>query len=73
MALLFLPGVRGGQVIGATDKDGIDVSDRPVSVQDLCVTYCHVLGINPHDEYMTADQRPLKLVEGGEVIQELFS
>jgi hypothetical protein len=66
-------GVRGGQVIGATDKDGLDVTDRPVGVPDLFVTYCHVLGIDPHEEYTTSDARPIKLVEGGEVIRELFA
>ena len=66
-------GVRGGQVIGATDNDGINVTDRPVGVQDLFVTFCQVLGIDPHDEYLTTDRRPIKIVEGGEVISELFS
>ena len=31
-------GIRGGQVIGATDRDGVSVTDRPVSVQDLFLT-----------------------------------
>lgn len=66
-------GVSGGQVIGATDFDGVDVVDRPISVQDLCVSFCRVLGINPRDEYHTTDARPIKLVDGGEVIPELFS
>ena len=65
-------GVRGGQVIGATDKDGTDVTDRPVGVQDLFVSFCKVLDIDPRDEYHTTDARPIKLVEGGEVISELF-
>jgi len=66
-------GVQPGRVIGATDKDGIDVTDRPISVPDLYTTFCHVLGMNPHDEYVTAEDQPLKLVEeGGEVIKELF-
>ena len=66
-------GVRGGQVIGATDRDGMKVTDRPVSVQDLFVSFCHVLGMNPHDEYVTSDDRPLKLVEGGTLVKELFA
>src|SRR5262249_32246328 len=37
-------GVRGGRVIGATDKDGVDVTDRPVGVADLYVSFCKVLG-----------------------------
>jgi len=60
-------------VIGATDKDGIKVTERPVSVPDLFCSFCQVLGLNPHDEYKTTDNRPLKLVEGGKVVTELFS
>lgn len=66
-------GVRGGQVIGATDADGIDVIDRPIGVSDLCVTLCRVMGMKPDEEYRTSDSRPVKLVEGGEIIRELFS
>ena len=66
-------GVRGGQVIGATDPDGIDVTDRPIGVADLCQTLCHVMGMRAEEEYRTTDNRPIKIVEGGAVIQELFS
>ena len=65
-------GVRGGQVIGATDPDGIKVTDRPVSVQDLFQSFCHVLGIDPKHEYLTTDRRPIKNVDGGQIIRELF-
>ena len=65
-------GVRMGQVIGATDKDGQKVTDRPVGVQDLFVTFCKVLGLDPHSEYVTDQDQPLKLVEGGKLITELF-
>src|SRR5262245_37620879 len=43
-------GVRGGQVIGATDPRGIEVADRPVSVSDLFCTFCRALGIEPRTE-----------------------
>jgi hypothetical protein len=65
-------GVKVGQVIGATDKDGIDVTERPVAVQDLFVTFCHFLGMNPADEYITPEEQPLHLVKGGELIKELI-
>ena len=65
-------GVKMGQVIGATDKDNVKVTDRPIGVPDLFVTFCHVLGLDPHDEYFTDQNQPLKLVEGGELIKELF-
>ncbi len=65
-------GVKVGQVIGATDKDGVEVTDRPVSVQDLFVTFCKVLGFDPNDEYYTNEDQPLHLVKGGEAVAELF-
>ena len=64
-------GVKMGQVIGSTDAEGVHITDRPISIPDLFVTFCHFLGLNPHDEYTTDQNMPLKLVEGGEVIKEL--
>ena len=65
-------GVKMGQVIGATDKDGVAVTDRPVSAQDLFVSFCHVLGLDPRSEYHTDEDQPLHLVKGGKLIKELF-
>jgi hypothetical protein len=65
-------GIKMGQVIGATDKDGVDVSAQPISVPDLFVSFCKVLGIDPTEEYKTNDRRPVALVEGGQAISELF-
>lgn len=66
-------GVKPGVVLGATDKDGLDVTERPVGVSDLYVTFCHSMSIDPEDEYYTPENQPLKLVkEGGKLITELF-
>jgi len=66
-------GIQPGRVIGATDKDGLDVTERPVSVPDLYMTFCHSLGIDHEKEYITAENQPLKLVdEGGKPVEELF-
>lgn len=65
-------GVKVGQVLGATDKDGVDVTDRPVGVQDLFRTFCHFLDMDPDHEYVTPADQPLKLVKGGEVVKELI-
>lgn len=65
-------GVRGGQVIGATNRLGTDVADRPVSVQDLFVTIYRALGINPRRENQTNVGRPLRLVETGNVVQDVL-
>jgi uncharacterized protein (DUF1501 family) len=65
-------GVKGGQVIGATDKLGIDVIERPVSVPDLFCTYYKALGINPRKENASNVNRPLRIVETGEAVAEVF-
>jgi hypothetical protein len=65
-------GVKPGQVIGATDKDGVEVVERPVSVQDLFCTFCQALKINPRDENQSNVGRPLKIVETGKAVEEVF-
>lgn len=66
-------GVRGGQVIGQTSPDGSEVVDRPVTVPDLMATLCRSMGVDGNYETMTAIGRPMKIVDGGEAIGELFA
>ncbi len=66
-------GVKGGQVIGASSPDGTEVKDHPVGVTDLLTTFCHALKIDPTKENMSPIGRPIKIVDGGKVITELFS
>jgi uncharacterized protein (DUF1501 family) len=66
-------GVKGGHVIGATDKLGTAIADRPVTVPDLFCTFCQSLGIDPRHENQSNVGRPLKIVEGGKVVREVFS
>jgi hypothetical protein len=66
-------GIRGGQAVGATSADGSDVRERPVSVADLFCTFCHALQINPRKENMSPIGRPLKIVDGGQPVKELFA
>jgi hypothetical protein len=66
-------GVGGGRVIGETDATGSEVKDRPVTVPDLYATILHAFGLDPAKKYMTAEGRPIRLVEKGAVVKELFS
>lgn len=66
-------GVRGGQVIGKTDASGADVADRPVEVNDLLRTICHGLRIDADRENMSSVGRPIKVVDGGATVQEVYS
>src|SRR5262249_5123529 len=65
-------GVKGGQTIGATSKLGTEVAERPITVSDLFCTFCKSLGINPRKEYESNVGRPVKIVEFGEAVKEVF-
>ncbi|MDA7977194.1 MAG: DUF1501 domain-containing protein [Pirellulales bacterium] len=66
-------GVRGGQVIGATNAAGDEVTDRPVGVTDLFQSFCKSLKIDADAENMSSVGRPITVVDGGEPVNELFS
>ena len=56
-------GINGGQVIGSTPGDGMEVVDRPVAVPDLLATVCRALGIDPSRQNMSNVGRPIRIVE----------
>jgi uncharacterized protein (DUF1501 family) len=64
-------GVRGGQVIGASDSTGAEPKDRPVSPAEVAATVYQGLGIDPNTRLPGPDQQLLPLVEAGP-IAELF-
>jgi uncharacterized protein (DUF1501 family) len=66
-------GIRGGQVIGATSGDGTEVKSRPVTVPELFCTFYKALQINPRKENMSTLGRPIKLMDKGEAVKELFT
>lgn len=59
--LLAGGGVRGGQVIGASDAVGESPAERPVSPADLAATMYTLLGFDPALELVTSDGRPVRL------------
>ncbi len=65
-------GIRGGQVIGASTADGTAIAERPVTVNDLFTSICAALRVDPTRENISPQGRPLKVVDGGEVVKELF-
>ena len=66
-------GIRGGQAIGATDANGQEIADRPVSVEDLFQSICRCMNVDADEELFTPGGRPLRIVDGGEVVSELFT
>ena len=66
-------GVQGGQVIGKTNPAGDAVTDRPVGVTDLFQSICKSLKIDAAAENFSSVGRPIKVVDGGEAVDELFA
>jgi hypothetical protein len=64
-------GIRGGRVIGRTDARGEKPAEDPHGPEDLAATLYHCLGIDPEDEFLTPEGRPVKIVNNGRVIQGL--
>ncbi len=66
-------GVRGGQIIGATDPVGYAAIERPIHPHDLHATILHALGIDQHALYYEHhNRRELVTVLGGKVVHEAF-
>ncbi|MCS7045605.1 MAG: DUF1501 domain-containing protein, partial [Gemmataceae bacterium] len=66
-------GIRGGQVIGATDPVGYTAVERPIHPNDLHATILRAFGIEQRRlYYVHHNRRELLTVNGGEVIVEAF-
>jgi hypothetical protein len=64
-------GVRGGQVIGSSDRSGAHPRDGLVRPQDLTATVFHCLGHPPHTEVHDTLGRPLAISRGTLIRQAL--
>jgi hypothetical protein len=65
-------GLRHGQVIGATEKDGGHIKSRPVTPGDLAATIYQHMGVPLNATYEDHSGRPRHIIEGGQPIAELF-
>jgi hypothetical protein len=65
-------GVRGGQVIGASDAEGMGPATEPIPPDHVAASFYHSLGIDYTKEYHTNTGRPVMIVRDGRVIEGLF-
>ena len=73
MSILFAGGgARGGQVIGATDRQGYAPIERVLSPENYVSTVYRKLGIDPGKIYYTPAGRPTHLVSDATPITELM-
>jgi uncharacterized protein (DUF1501 family) len=53
--------IKGGQIYGETDKDGLAVKDNPVKVGELFATIYKAMGIDPNTQVRDNLGRPLAI------------
>jgi hypothetical protein len=71
-AILCGGGIRGGRVLGTTDRWAGEVTGGAASFQDVFATVYHQLGLDPAASLLTdTSGRPHPLVETGRVIRAL--
>jgi hypothetical protein len=64
-------GVKGGQVIGATDATASEPVTEPYGVEDILRTLFTQMGIDSAKTYHTPLGRPVPIVNGGKLIKGL--
>lgn len=73
MSILFAGcGTPGGQIIGATDRNGYAACERILSPENFVSTVYRKLGIDPDQIYHAPNGRPVHLVSDPKPIAELM-
>ncbi len=65
-------GVKSGYIHGATDATATEPEKEPIGPEDLATTIYHQLGIVADKELMAPGGRPIEIVNGGKVCNELL-
>jgi hypothetical protein len=72
-AVLAGAGVKGGQAVGKTSKDGTQLESAPTRTADLVATVMKAIGLDPMKQNMSNVSRPIRLADpSGKPIQELL-
>lgn len=65
-------GVRGGQVVGASDARGFEPAERPVRPEDVSATIYRALGIDYTESLTSPEGVRITLSRGGRHLQEVI-
>jgi hypothetical protein len=64
-------GIKGGQVIGSSDRMGAEPKDRPTTPAEVAATVYKGLGIDLNARLPGPENRPMPIIEA-EPVEELF-
>jgi uncharacterized protein (DUF1501 family) len=65
-------GIKGGRVVGKSNERAERPADNPYGPEDLAATLFKLMGIDPNDEFITPEGRPIKIANNGRVMDELI-
>ena len=71
--LLAGGGIKAGNVYGSSDAIAAEPQDNPLTVEDLATTVYHCLGIVADKELVAPGNRPVEIVDGGRVRDDLLA
>lgn len=66
-------GIKGGIVYGSSNATAAEPEDDPLTVEDWATTVYDRLGIDARKELMAPGARPVEIVDGGKVVQQLIT
>ena len=65
-------GINGGLIYGTSNATASEPDTYPVNPQDLMTTVYHQMGIVADKELMAPGDRPIEIVDGGQVVSALI-
>ena len=65
-------GIKKGIVYGSSNATASEPEENPVSIENWAATIYNRLGIVADKELMAPGDRPIEIVDGGKVIQDLI-
>jgi uncharacterized protein (DUF1501 family) len=66
-------GIKPGIVYGKSDPTATEPEEDPVGPENLFTTVYHCLGIVADKELMAPGDRPIEIVDGGQVITDILA
>ena len=71
--LLAGGGIKRGFVYGSSDAFSTEPEENPMSVPDFATTVYNQIGITADKELMAPGERPIEIVDGGKVIEDIIA
>ncbi|AMV19302.1 DUF1501 domain-containing protein [Planctomyces sp. SH-PL14] len=66
-------GIKKGFVYGTSNPTASEPDENPLGIEDLFTTVYHCLGVVADKELMAPGDRPIEIVDGGKVVNELLA